>query len=162
LRCVVRSHRVTRSLLHSLFMDTTDLIVVVPKSIGMIQSEDGRYEMAGSRNTGPTTSATATLRATFGMVVGVAIGFVPLVFVVILLPDKIDLVVFLAGCALLGSLAAELVEMTSNHPTTLQSGPRSMYRHYVQTFNLARFLWRVASWSMLATAGYILAQLLKS
>ncbi len=37
-----------------------------------------------------------------------------------------------------------------------------MYRHYVQTFNLARFLWRVASWSMLATAGYILAQLLKS
>ncbi len=116
--------------------------------------------MTTPTDTETTSSLWLTAEIAGTIVVGTTLGLAMLMAAVCILPPN-DLIWRLFGLAMLGAIAAEMVDMVGKEapPPCLQGLKR--YGHYVRSLNHARFLWRVVSWSLLAAAGQVLVAILK-
>ena len=116
--------------------------------------------------TEPTqTDATLDPVAVIGMIgsiiLGAAIALALMMVAVTYLSANIGLAMWLVGCAVFGSLAAEMVDVLGKTLAPTCTKFTYVCKYYAGSFNRARFLWRAASWGLLAVAGYFVAEIAK-
>lgn len=100
------------------------------------------------------------LDVTGAIILAAAIGLAGIMSIVCIAGDT-NVAYWLVSLAYGGCLAAEIVELLGKHPAPPRWGWKAKLGHYQDSFNHARFWWRVASWALLVAAGHVAVGILK-